>query len=473
MATILGANSVTGYEVANSIRFNAGDSAYLHKSQGSGNQRTFTISFWVKRSRLNDRQAIFSATADGSNECFIWFDTNDELFVKENTSNITNFEIRTNRKFRDVSAWYHIVVAYDTTNGTAGNRVRIYVNGSEETSFANETQPDQNFQTKFNNGSTTLNIGRMNYNAEYFGGYLAEACLIDGSALTPTSFGEFDEDSPTIWKPIDVSGLTFGTNGFYLDFEDSSNLGNDANGGTDLTEVNLAATDQSIDTCTNNFCTLNPLTARGSSGTVISEGSLQYAAVAGAGDSSVFGTMGITPGMKVYFEVKLVQNTAQNSIGIHNLYDGGDGEFVKGGSEAGTYSFKPRGASSVTQYFNNGSSNNHSVNNAANDTILGVAIDNANGQIHYSLDGTFINSSDPTDNDPVALVTGFGGSTEQYIHASLDTSGGTEPINQFNFGSPPYAESGGESDANGHGNFNQAVPSGYFALNSKNLSEHG
>ena len=158
MATILGANSVTGYEVANSIRFNAGDSAYLHKSQGSGNQRTFTISFWVKRSRLNDRQAIFSATADGSNECFIWFDTNDDLFVKENTSNSTNFEIRTNRKFRDVSAWYHIVVAYDTTNGTAGNRVRIYVNGSEETSFANETQPDQNFQTKFNNGSTTLNM---------------------------------------------------------------------------------------------------------------------------------------------------------------------------------------------------------------------------------------------------------------------------------------------------------------------------
>ena len=114
--------------------------------------------------------------------------------------------------------------------------------------------------------------------------------------------------------------------------------------------------------------------------------------------------------MKVYFEVKLVQNTAQNSIGIHNLYDGGDGDFVKGGSETGTYSFKTRGASSVTQYFNNGSSNNHSVNNAANDTILGVAIDNENGQIHYSLDGTFINSSDPTDNNPVS-----------YTHLTLPT----------------------------------------------------
>ena len=135
----------------------------------TGKQRTFTASVWVKRSRLNDRQAIFSSSTDGSNECFIWFDTDDELFVKENTSNSTDFEIRTNRKFRDPSAWYHIVVAYDTTNSTSGDRVRIYVNGVEETSFANETQPDQNFQTKFNKNSQALNIGRMNYGQEYFG----------------------------------------------------------------------------------------------------------------------------------------------------------------------------------------------------------------------------------------------------------------------------------------------------------------
>ena len=284
-----------------------------------------------------------------------------------------------------------------------------------------------------------------------------------------TSFGEFDEDSG-IWKPIDVSGLTFGTNGFYLDFEDSSNLGNDANGGTDFTEVNLAATDQSTDTCTNNFCTLNPLTKRPAANGTIAEGNLQY--TASTGDSSIFGTMAIPPGMKVYFEVKLVSNTAQNAVGIHNVYDGGDGAFVKGGSEAGTYSFKPRGAASVAQYFNNGSASN-SISHMANGTILGVAIDNENGQIHYNASGTFLNNSDPTDNDPVALVTGFGGASEQYLHFSLDTSGGTETVNQFNFGSPPYSESGGNSDANGHGNFNQAVPSGYFALNTKNLAEHG
>ena len=182
--------------------------------------------------------------------------------------------------------------------------------------------------------------------------------------------------------------------------------------------------------------------------------------------------MAIPPGMKVYFEVKLVSNTAQNAIGIHNVYDGGDGAFIKGGGEAGTYSFKPRGASSVTQYFNNGSATNHSINNVANDTIIGVAVDNANGQIHYSIAGTYINSSDPTDNNPVALVTGFGGANEQYLHFSLDTTS-TQPSNQFNFGSPPYSESGGESDADGHGNFEYEVPSGYFALCTKNLAEYG
>ena len=142
---------------------------------------------------------------------------------------------------------------------------------------------------------------------------------------------------------------------------------------------------------------------------------------------------------------------------------------MKGGSASGMYSFKPRGSASVTQYFNNGSSTDTGTSNYANDTIIGVAVDNANGQIHYHAAGTYINSSDPTDNDPVALVTGFGGASEQYLHFSLDTTG-TQPSNQFNFGSPPYSESGGNSDGNGFGNFNQSVPSGYLALCSKNIS---
>ena len=475
---ILGTNSIKGgFEVSNSLRVNDGDSQYLSITPGSaGNTKLWTWSCWFKKCPTGADLGLFGQYIDANNYFRIKFRDDDRLQVDQYTSGShaasAGFNFILTQQLRDVSAWYHLVVAYDSAQGTDSNRVKIYINGTRVTAFNTETYPNQNVVTTLPVDGTPIELGRTT-DSQFFNGYFAEVVLVDGSALAPTSFGEFDEDSPTIWKPINVSGLTFGTNGFYLDFEASANLGNDANGGTDLTEVNIAATDQSTDTCTNNFCTLNALTTRGSSGNTLAEGNLQYSAVAGAGDSSVFGTIGIPPGMKVYFEVKLVQNTAQNSIGIHNLYDGGDGDFVKGGSETGTYSFKTRGASSVTQYFNNGNANNHSVNNAANDTILGVAIDNENGQIHYSLDGTFINSSDPTDNDPVALVTGFGGSTEQYIHTSLDTSGGTEPINQFNFGSPIYSESGGESDANGHGNFNQAVPSGYFALNTKNLAEHG
>jgi len=458
------------YSVANSCRFNDGDSAYMHKTPGSaGNQKTWTYSGWIKRGVGFGVEQNLLQLWDGTNGyARIHITTDDQLQIDGNDNATNNaYNLETNRELRDSSAWMHICIAMDTTQGTEANRLKMYINGTQESSFATETYPAENVDYMFNIDQQH-NVGRHSISGLYFDGYMAEVCMIDGLALTPTSFGEFDEDSPQIFKPIDVSGLTFGTNGFYLDFEDSSNLGNDANGGTDLTEVNLAATDQATDTPTNNFCTLNPLTKR--AGGTLSEGNLKY--TASTGDSSVFGTIGIPPGMKVYFEVKLVNNTAQNAIGIHNLYDGGDGAFVKGGSEAGTYSYKVRGGSTVTQYYNNGSSTDTAISNYSNDTIIGVAVDNENGQIHYSADGTYINSSDPTDNDPVALVTGFGGASEQYIHTSLDTTT-SMPSNEFNFGNPPFSISSGNADADGYGNFEYAVPSGYYALCTKNLAEYG
>ena len=468
MSIIIPANSAVGggFEVANSLRFNRPSSDYLNRTQSGGSAPTkATFSTWLKRTNLGIETWMFDAPNSSNQSDGFRHLTGDTLQFLLNDS----YVLTTNRLFRDVSAWYHLVVAMDTTQNTDSNRVKLYVNGVQETSFSATSYPSQNAtaQGLFVSGRP-LYIGRQS-GGNYLDGYLAETVFIDGQGLAPTSFGEFDSDSG-VWKPIDVSGLTFGTNGAYLDFEDSSALGNDAAGSNNFTVNNLTAIDQSTDTCTNNFCTLNPLTKRPTANGTIAEGNLQY--TASTGDSSIFGTMAIPPGMKVYFEVKLVSNTAQNSIGIHSLYDGGDGAFVKGGSETGTYSFKPRGSGSVTQYFNNGSSTDTSIDNPANNTILGVAINNNNGQIHYHIAGTYINSSDPTDNDPVALVTGFGGASEQYLHFSLDTTT-TQPSNQFNFGSPPYSESGGNSDGNGYGNFAHAVPSGYYALNTKNLAEYG
>jgi len=465
--TILPANSVSDTVFnSNSCRFD-GTNAYMSKTPGSnGDAQKFTTSIWFKRGLL---------AGD-----IRWFEMGDiMLYSGTNIIGFANrgfdFDVYTDSHFlMDLAAWYHVVWAVDTTQSTAANRVKIYVNGVLLTASnglnGSTSYMDQNANLECNQQEIHRVGAAADDAAHKFDGYMSEFVHIDGAQLAPTSFGESDSDSE-IWKPIDVSGLTFGTNGFYLDFKNSANLGNDANGGTDLTETGLSAFDQSTDTPTNNFCTLNPITKRPAANGTIAEGNLQYTAA--TGDSSIFGTIAIPPGMKVYFEVKLVNNVAQNAIGIHNEYDR-NGAFHKAGNETGGFSFKPRGAASVTQFANNGTVSNHSINNVANGTIIGVAVDNANGQIHYSIAGTYINSSDPTDNDPVALVTGFGGASEQYLHFSLDTSGGaTENINQFNFGSPPYSESGGNSDANGHGNFNQAVPSGYFALNTKNLAEHG
>jgi len=258
VATALGG----AYEVANSCRFDDGSSPYLTESVSStSNRRTFTFSTWVKRSSLSGSgyPRLFDAFVDGNNFFEIFFRNTDALNIYSYNGASTDIDLVTNRLFRDFSAWYHIVVAVDTTQGVAANRVKLYVNGTQETSFSTSTYPAEDADLQINLDTVDNVIGRNeSSDADYLDGYLSEVVLIDGLALTPTSFGEANEDSPTIWQPIDVSGLTFGTNGFYLDFEDSANLGNDANGGTDLSETNLAATDSATDTPTNNFCTWNP-----------------------------------------------------------------------------------------------------------------------------------------------------------------------------------------------------------------------
>jgi len=242
----------TGYDVDNSCRFNRPDSPYMHITPGSdGDLRKFTVSFWCKRGLLTTggttgRQVIFSTA---TNDAITFDGSNDTLAILEDGGNA----LVPNRVFRDCSAWYHIVVAVDTEQGVAANRIKLYVNGTLETSFSTSVQTSQNADMGFGKSSEMMSVGRSEYDDNrHFDGYLAEFYYINNSQLAASDFGEFDEDSPTIWKPKEFTG-SYGTNGFYLDFEDSSNLGNDANGGTDLTEANLAAADQCTDTPTNNF----------------------------------------------------------------------------------------------------------------------------------------------------------------------------------------------------------------------------
>jgi len=257
------ANPGVTYEIDQSIRFNDNDSPHLTITPGSaGNRKTFTLSTWVKRANITGANApLFSAGGDD----WIMFLSANTLGI--NTDGTGNYRIVTNQVFRDPSAWTHIVIAVDTTT-SAGDRMRMWINGAEVTSFGTDTNPTLNLDTAFNNTAAHY-VGRLSGASQYFDGYLAEFHWIDGTAAAASSFGETNSDG--VWVPKKYSGA-YGTNGFYLQFQDSSALGDDKSGnGNDLTAANLAAADQMSDSPTNNFWTLNPL----DSGATISDGNLK------------------------------------------------------------------------------------------------------------------------------------------------------------------------------------------------------
>ena len=455
MPLILGTNSIkdTGYDVANSVRFNDNDSAYMHKTPGSaGDQQKFTFSFWIKRSNIETgtTMTLFDTQADGDNQFKIRLNDNSTLTVESKVSD-HNDSLITNQLFRDVSAWYSIIIAVDTTQGTASNRVKLYVNGTRVTSFATENYPAENLNTLVN-AANKLYVGTSVGTDSFYDGYLAEFCLVDGSQLAETSFGEFDSDSPTIWKPIDVSGLTFGNNGCYLDFKDSGNLGNDANGGTDLTEVNLAATDQSTDTCTNNFCTLNPLDHNN---VTFSEGNLKGSC---GSSGTCRSTMAVNKG-KWYWEFKYIDPEGFHGIRATHL-----------GVTVNTFSVKIFGLNDPIEAHINGSQNDLTGrDNMSDNDILNFALDMDNNRFAIGQNGAYDNGS------------AFSGTTlnyhsitgGHYYSPMIATGSGTGRVCEVNFGSPSFAITSGNADANGYGNFEFAVPSGFFSLCSKNLAEYG
>ena len=219
---ILPANTLSsgGFEVANSCRFD-GTSAYLHKSTSSGTNTKFTFSAWIKRSSSGSQYPrILGSHTDGSNYLRLnWNRAVDGEQLHLYSDGVGT--LLTNRFFRDPTAWMHILVVVDTTDGTADDRQKIFINGSQETSFATRTNPSQNADYNINNASSTLTVGKKSFPDEasdFFDGYMAEVHYIDGTAYAASDFGEYDEDSPQIWKPKKVSGITYGTNGFYLDF---------------------------------------------------------------------------------------------------------------------------------------------------------------------------------------------------------------------------------------------------------------
>ena len=464
---ILPANTLStgGFEVANSCRFDDGDSPSMSKTPGaSSNRRTFTFSAWVKRSTLGSGVNVIFSASNSANRDFIYFE-GDALKVHKYNSGY-EYKITTNRLFRDVSAWYHIVAAFDTTQGTASNRIKLYVNGVQETSLADSDYPSEDFDTNYNTVSLPQTIGKDHDASNYFDGYIAEVVMIDGSALAPTSFGEFNSDSPTIWQPIDVSGLTFGTNGYYLDFEDSSNLGNDANGGTDFTEANLAATDQATDTCTNNFAVMNSIDNYYGAKT-FSEGNLQQADPSGDSFAS-HTTIGVSSG-KWYAEAKLTaQGSDQTFIGVSSNQSTATGFHLgKGATSYGLYS----GNGKI--YNNNDSGTTYGDAYTTND-IISIFLDLDNNKLYFAKNGSLMNSG--TGHSITAASStdlGF------YFFSGMQWDNSQGCTWQFNFGSPIFSISSGNTDGE-YGNFEYSTTitgdgasKTFKALNTKNLAEYG
>jgi hypothetical protein len=241
--------AAAGYEIERSLRFNSADSAYLNRTPSTaGNRKTLTYSFWVKRSKIDGASTLrmFSGgpyTAPNYKHFHIRWEYDNLAFLSYD-NNALQLSVGTTREFRDPSAWYHIVIAIDTTQAVQENRIKLYVNGVEEvyTSWASVIWPSQDVNLAFNSASEVNYIGaRENLSTEFFDGYLADVHFIDGAALDPTDFGEFDDNG--VWQPIEYSGSynvgVGAVNGFHLPFSDNSSasaLGTDDSGnGNDWT----------------------------------------------------------------------------------------------------------------------------------------------------------------------------------------------------------------------------------------------
>ena len=303
------------YQIDQSIRFEPGDSPGLNRAWASGSRTTATLSAWFKLG-LNDTTNRMLATFGASSGV-----GNDYILVEQlGASKILqvyyyNSGVVWHKAFsqvlRDPSAWYHLVVTFDTTNGTAGDRVIPYLNGSRVTAFAVSSNPTASANQPFNVSGGSCYIGKEPTAAGYFDGYMAEINFVDGTALDPSSFGETNADG--VWVPIKYTGA-YGTNGFYITGATAADLGEDFSGnGNDFTSAGLATTDQMLDTPTVNYCTLNPLFSHSSC--TFSNGNLDVTLPgAGTGYSGAAGSFGVTSG-KWYWEVT-PNNTVQAAVGI-------------------------------------------------------------------------------------------------------------------------------------------------------------
>jgi len=432
---------------------------YLNRTpSGASNRKTWTFSTWLKRSKLGAGSCFFQCGA-GTVEFGAYFMANDTLEVYEYDSGSFRFQYKTNQVFRDPSAWYHIVIACDTTQGSAGDRVKIYLNGSQITSFSTATNPSQDQDTSVN--STLPNvIGAFHaLSSGFYLGYMSQTILVDGTALAPTSFGSTNAND--IWVPNTSPSVTYGTNGFKLDFAgtgttaDASGFGADTSGnGNHFTANSLGTNPSTADTPQNNFSIMNPLNIFPNSTPIITDGGLktQSQSTSGAGLCSTIAVSN----SKWYVECK-IGSGATLEVGAVDI---GTNAFNKGGTSTNSVGYDYGGNIRV-----NNSNTQTGLSSYTGGDIIGIALnmDTATGTVTFYKNGSAVGSAQNfTTSKPNAAA----------FYMQSHTSGGNQSV-EWNYGNPTFAISSSNADANGEGSFEYAVPTGYYALCTNNVALYG
>ncbi|BAQ86490.1 hypothetical protein [uncultured Mediterranean phage uvMED] len=430
-----------GFDIENSLRFNDDDSAFLSRTPSSaGNREKWTLSFWIKRTMSGSNDMVFYAHGSSSNLMALAFNTTDTLYM--DVGGVGRM-FETNAVFRDPAAWYNFVVAFNTTDYStvSAGQIKVYVNGVEQ-SFSSTTNMTQGFDGAINDAVDHA-IGRDEAaDNNYADHYLAEINLIDGTALDPSSFGETKEN---IWIPKDTSGLTFGTNGFRLQFKNSSvasasssTVGADTSGNNHhFSSNNIATTDNMTDSPTDNFCTMNPIALR-DNGTqsTLSDGNLNIDL--GTPNTTVahtYGTIAIPSSGKYFFEGTFSDVSGGPRIGI---------SVQRTSANQSRYVYISSGQKIV-----NTTASSYGASYSASD-VIGVAVNVDDNEI------TFFKNGSSQGAFTIDLTLSTGGSSSDYFPFITNGSGTSKSVVDFNFGQLA---------------FTHTPPTGFVALSTANLPD--
>ena len=444
-------------------------SAYLKRDlSATGNQKKWTFSAWIKISDVmdNHNRFIFSANNEhsgGGNYTSLYISTDHYLrFYNYSGGGVIN-ALATNRRLRDCSAWYHIMMHYDSANSTADDRIKFYINGVQETSMDTRTNPSQNYNSYIESGYRMF-IGTQTDSTgstSDFDGEMTHVHFANDQLYAPTVFGETDATTG-IWKPkVSPSGVTYGTNGYFLKFDNSANMGLDSGGGSNNFTTSGTII-QNKNTPSNIFASLNRLAKPTSGGfNTFSNVNSEITNSADAFRTS-FATLGVSKG-KYYWEAKFLSGEMKQMIGISKPYD--EMDYV--GQSANSYGFQNENA----RRYNNGSQTSYGSTASSGDIIM-VAFDATNGAIWVGKNGTWFNSATQSEIEAGTVTNAMYSSItmDDYFLPAFTVEDSNIQVNFGNGYFGTTAVSSAQNPDDGIGIFEYDVPAGYRALCTKSIN---